>query len=178
MKTLMTSVKVFLVMTLLTGVAYPLFITGIAQLVFTNQAKGSLIHKKESFIGSALIAQKFVSEKYFWPRPSAINYNPLAPSGGSNLGPTSRRLQELVKERKEKLHDSAPTELLYASASGLDPHISVETAYAQMERVAKARNVDIEKVKKIIDFHAEGPLWYFLGPKYVNVLLINQALDE
>lgn len=180
--------KMFLWLTLLTGIAYPLFITGIAQLIMERQAEGSCIFVNGKIIGSKLISQKFESDKYFWPRPSAVDYNPL-PSGGSNLGPTSALLKKTVEERKEKIakahHVEAsqvPSELLFASGSGLDPHISPEIVYFQIERVIKARGLDSDSGKKALDDlikrmtipRALG----FLGEPCVNVLLLNKALDE
>lgn len=160
-------------MILLTGFAYPLLITFIARMSMPEQANGSLIFENDKLIGSKLIAQKFTEDKYFWPRPSAIDYKPI-PSGGSNLGPTSSKLKEIVAERKKLVGESAPVEMLYASGSGLDPHISMQNAYYQMDRVAKARGIDKAQLQEKIDSFVEGK---FLGPKYVNVLLLNQELD-
>ena len=161
------ALKLFLLMTLLLGLAYPLLITAIATLTMPFQAHGSLLKN-----GSSLIAQDTERERDFWPRPSAINYNPL-PSGGSNLGPTSQKLKELIEVRKKKFGENAPPELLYASGSGLDPHISLQAAYYQIPRVAKARSISEEELKKQIDALAEGKQLGFLGPRYVNVQLLN-----
>lgn len=165
-------------MTVLTGLVYPLLITGIVQLTMPKLANGSLIYEGDQIIGSALIAQNAIENRYFWPRPSAINYDPIKPSGGSNLGPTSQKLKEVVEKRRQKIGDQAPTELLYASGSGLDPHISLEAAYFQIPRVAKARLMDEAELKKMIDHLSEGKQFGFLGAQYVNVLILNQALDR
>lgn len=178
MNQLKVAAKIFLVMTLLTGLIYPLLITLIAQLTMPLQANGSLIYKENKIVGSELIAQIMTDEKYFWPRPSAIDYDPLKPSGGSNLGPTSQKLKDAVEERRKKVGQNAPAELLYASGSGLDPHISIETAYFQVERIATARNMDAEKLKELINSSSGQRQIGFLGPRYVNVLLLNQALDR
>lgn len=173
-----TAIRIFLFMTVLTGVIYPLFITLVAQLTMPNLSNGSLVQKANQPIGSLLIAQKTTDERYFWPRPSAIDYDPIKPSGGSNLGPTSQKLKDAVEQRKHKIGNEAPSELLYASGSGLDPHISLKAAYFQMSRVAKARAIQESELKKTIDSIAEGKQLGFLGPRYVNVLLLNQALDD
>lgn len=173
-----TAVKIFLFMTVLTGVIYPLFITLVAQFTMPNLSNGSLVRKANQIIGSVLIAQNSTGERYFWPRPSAIDYDPIKPSGGSNLGPISKKLKDAVEERKKKIGNEAPSELLYASGSGLDPHISLETAYFQMPRIAKARSIQESELKKMIESMAEGKQLGFLGPRYVNVLLLNQALDD
>lgn len=170
------TIKLFLFITLLTGLVYPLFITVIAQLTMSKLANGSLVQRGDQIIGSLLIAQQTQEASYFWPRPSAVDYDPMKPSGGSNLGPTSQKLKEAVEERKGKFGDQAPPEFLYASGSGLDPHISVETAYFQMPRVAAAQDIQEEKLKILIDSLVEGKQMGFLGPRYVNVLLLNQSL--
>lgn len=176
MKELKQVLIFFIFMTILTGFAYPLFITAIAQITMPGLANGSLIHKENKLIGSALIAQNMREERYFWARPSAIDYDPIKPSGGSNLGPTSKKLKEAVEERKQKIGDKAPPELLYASGSGLDPHISLETAYFQIPRVAKARSMDEGDLKHLVDSLSEGKKLGFLRGRYVNVLTLNLAL--
>lgn len=173
-----TALRIFVFMTVLTGLFYPLFITGIAQLTMKKLANGSLIKNGEKIVGSALIAQNLTEDRYFWPRPSAIDYDPIKPSGGSNLGPTSQKLKEAVEERKKKFGENAPPELLYASGSGLDPHIGLEAAYFQIPRVSKARSIDEDQLKNFIDELSEGNQLSLLGMRYVNVLLLNQALDE
>jgi K+-transporting ATPase ATPase C chain len=169
-----TALKMFVFMTILTGAIYPLLLTFIAQVTMPLNANGSLVYMDNKIAGSALIAQKFSDTKYFWPRPSAIEYQPI-PSGGSNLGPTSLKLKEIVKEREKNLGESAPADLLYASGSGLDPHISLQAAYFQIDRIAKARSISSEKLKELVDSHVEGKLFRH---KYVNVLILNQMLDS
>lgn len=164
-------------MTLLTGVVYPIVITVVAQLTMSNKANGTLLKNGEQTVGSLLIAQHTTDDRYFWPRPSAIDYDPMKPSGGSNLGPTSQKLKETVAERQKKLGEHAPSELLYASGSGLDPHISLETAYFQLPRVAKARSMEEKDLRAKVDALAEGHQWGLFGPRYINVLLLNHELD-
>jgi len=188
MKTFIISLKIFLFFTILTGVVYPLLITGIAQVIFPAKANGSLIAKDGQIIGSKLIGQQFDSAKYFTSRPSATLYNPL-PSGGSNYGLTNIKLKELVADRKQKFYSFnqsdgltiIPSEMLFASASGLDPHISPKAAFLQVDRIAKARNfTDIQKQKLLdcIKDLTEGPQFLCLGEKCVNVLLLNLETDK
>ena len=162
-------------MAMLTGVAYPLAMTAIAQIAMHDKANGSMVVQNGKAVGSTLIAQKFSETKYFWPRPSAVNYD-LLPSGGSNLGPTSRALAVEVAERRSFFSNpNVPSDLLFASGSGLDPHISIAAAYFQMGRVALVRNISVTKVKELIDSSEEGGI---LGPSCVNVLRLNLALDS
>ena len=188
MKTFGIAIKIFLVFTILTGVIYPLLVTGIAQVVFPHQANGSLIYKDNKLIGSELIGQQSDSTIYFTSRPSAIGNNPL-PSGGSNYGLTSAKLKAQVAERKSKfiklnqLEQNAeiPSDMLFASASGLDPHISPEAADLQINRIAKARNfsnVQKQKLKMLVLNMSEAPQLMCLGENRVNVLLLNIALDK
>jgi len=188
MKSLITAIKVFLLFTVLTGIVYPLFITGIAQLFFPKKANGSLITKENQIVGSKLIGQQFDSAIYFTPRPSAISYNPL-PSGGSNYGLNSTKLKKLVVERKQKFItlnelDSLtgiPSEMLFASASGLDPHISPKAAYLQVERIVKSRNFNSDqklKLEQLIKDQTEAPQFFCLGEERVNVLLLNLEIDK
>lgn len=177
------NIRIFLWMTVLTGLFYPLMITGIAQLAMKHQADGALLQSKGKIIGAELIGQKFESVKYFWGRPSAIEYNPL-PSGGSNLGPTSLALKKLVAERKARIlqaHSDAkttvPSELLFASGSGIDPDISIKAAYFQMERIAKERGIDEKEISALIDRMVIGRGLGFIGVPRVNVLRLNLALD-
>lgn len=188
MKTLIISLKIFLFFTVLTGIIYPLFVTGIAQLAFPAKANGSLIVKNNQIIGSELIGQQFDSVIYFSSRPSAVAYNPL-PSGGSNYGLTNDKLKSLVAERRLKFStfnqlDSLteiPSEMLFASASGLDPHISPEAAVLQVDRIAKARNFNADQKQKLIECvktTTEAPQFLFLGESRINVLMLNLKLDE
>ncbi|NWJ49516.1 MAG: potassium-transporting ATPase subunit KdpC [Bacteroidetes bacterium] len=188
MKTLTISLKIFLFFTILTGIVYPLFVTGIAQILFPVQANGSLIVKNNKIIGSELIGQQFDSIIYFSSRPSAISYNPL-PSGGSNYGLTSAKLKNLVTERKNKFiafnqldsRTEIPSEMLFASASGLDPHISPKAALLQVERVAKARKFSTlqkQKLIKCINDKTEAPQYLFLGEERINVLTLNLELNK
>lgn len=182
-----TSLKVFLTFTLLTGCIYPFVVTEIAQFTMPKQANGSLVIVDGKIRGSELIGQPFKDDRYFWPRPSAVDYDPLH-SGGSNLGPTSAKLKEMVAERAKKIsalpHAAVadiPTDLLYASGSGLDPHISVEAAIYQFNRIAKARGIPREQwpaFRQTAEKLIEGRQGGFLGPRYVNVLKLNQLLDK
>lgn len=175
---LWNSFRMLVWMTILTGIAYPLIVTLVAQGTMKHTADGSLIVKNDTVIGSTLLAQKFESDKYFWPRPSAIDYNPL-PSGGSNLGPTSLTLKKSVQERKSKYPDEeVPSLLLYASGSGLDPHISVKAANIQVDRIVKARGIDRQAVENLVKNCVEKRHFGFLGEPKINVLKLNLALDE
>jgi potassium-transporting ATPase KdpC subunit len=182
------ALKILGIMTILTGVLYPLLMTGIAQVVFPVKASGSLVWKDGSISGSALIGQQFDSSIYFWSRPSAVDYNPV-PSGGSNSGPSSEKLKKLVTERraifKEKnfITDSTavPKEMIFASASGLDPHISPEAALLQVERVAASRNftdAQNEQLIQLIHNKTEGPQFSLLGERRINVFELNLDLDK
>lgn len=176
----------FAVLTLVTGVAYPLVVTGVAQTVFPAQAAGSLIVKDGKPVGSALIGQNFTDPKHFWGRPSATGpmpYNAGA-SSGSNQGPLNPALLDAVKGRVEALRAAdpgntapVPVDLVTASASGLDPHISPAAAGYQVARVAKARGVATEKVQALVAQQTEAPLLAFLGEPKVNVLKLNLALE-
>jgi K+-transporting ATPase ATPase C chain len=177
MKTIFQSLRIYLVLTLLTGVIYPLAMTGVAQLLFPKQANGSRIIEQEKLIGSDLIAQKFENPKYFWPRPSAADYATVA-SGASNKGPTSADLKKSIDERRVKFGLDAPVDLLTASGSGLDPHISPEAARSQIPRIAAARNISVPKLSALIDQTMEPPQLGFIGEPRVNVLRLNRALDQ
>lgn len=175
----------FLWLTLLTGIAYPLLITLLAQLTMRHQAQGSFLTVNDKVVGSELIGQEFKSEKYFWGRPSAHAYDPLQ-SGGSNYGPTSKDLKKLIEDRRKTILSShsiddprlIPSELLYASGSGLDPHISPSTAYFQVERVANARGIQKEKIEALIKKSTKRRGLGFLGEPVVNVLKLNSDLDS
>lgn len=185
--TILPAIYLTLVMTLLTGLLYPLAMTGIAQLVFPKHANGSLVAVDGRVVGSEFIGQDFRSNKYFWSRPSAILYDPI-PSGASDFGPTSDTLKSLVEDRKANFirlnhlpsHTAVPAEMIYASGSGLDPDISPEAAELQIDRVAKARGFNAEERQKLIDLvesHIESPELGLLGEPRVNVLLLNLAVD-
>jgi K+-transporting ATPase ATPase C chain len=186
LQTSIQSIRALIVFTVITGVAYPLVVTGIAQLAFKDQANGSLIEKDGKVLGSRLIGQPFSDPKYFWSRPSATSpqpYNGLA-SSGSNQGPTSPALKEAVEGRVKALREAGgdvqkpvPADLVTASASGLDPHISPAAAEYQIERIAKVRNVDAAKIRQLVAEHSEGRQFGFLGEPRVNVLTLNLALD-
>jgi K+-transporting ATPase ATPase C chain len=173
-----------IIMTALTGLAYPLAMTGIGQLVFSHQANGSTVVVDDKVIGSSLIGQAWSSDKYFWGRPSAAGdkgYDATA-SGGSNLGPTSKALMDRIagdvkKLRPENSAVPLPADAVTASGSGLDPHISPEFANLQIARVAKARNMTEDQVKVIVAAHVERPTLGIFGENRVNVLLLNLALD-
>jgi K+-transporting ATPase ATPase C chain len=188
MKTLIISIKLFLFLTMITGIIYPLIITGIAQVAFPEKANGSLLYKDNKLIGSKLIGQQFDSSYYFASRPSAVSYNPL-PSGGSNLALTSIKLKEIVAARKRQFIacnqlDSLaeiPSEMLFASASGLDPHISVEAALLQVARIAETRNLNEIQKKKLIGLVNslnEKPQFGIFGEYRLNVLLLNIQTDS
>jgi len=188
MKSLIISLKIFLFFTVLTGIIYPLFVTGIAQAVFPSKANGSLIKNNGKIIGSELIGQQFDSVVYFTSRPSAISYNPL-PSGGSNFGLTNAKLKTFVTEHKHQFIafnqlDSiadVPSEMLFASGSGLDPHISYKAAELQVNRISKARNFNNEQKVKLVETlktSTEAPQYFCLGEERVNVLLLNLELDK
>ena len=190
------AILVLLALTLITGLAYPLAITGVAGAIFPKQAQGSLIEKDGKVIGSELIGQEFKSDKYFHGRPSATTapdpadssktvaapYN-AANSGGSNLGPTSKALNDRIKEDVEKLRaenpsSPVPVDLVTTSASGLDPDISPDAALFQVPRVAKARNMPEARVRDLVAQNTQGRLFGLLGEPRVNVLALNLALDD
>lgn len=181
MKNIVISIKAFIIFSILLGLIYPLAITGIAQVVFPQKANGSLIVKNGKVIGSKLIGQNFYEPKYFYPRPSAVNYNASA-SGASNLGPTSKKLMKQVEERiaKNKMQNSKniPSDAILTSASGLDPHISIKNAKLQIPRVSKIRNIPEAEIKKLINQCTDHDFIGIWGQRGVNVLRLNIALDE
>ena len=189
-KLIIQSVRQTIVWTLVTGVGYSLAITAIAQLAFKDKANGSLVVRDGKIIGSALLAQQFQGTNYFWPRPSACTYGTgaagLVASSGSNLGPTSGPLQTNVMNNVAAFisgnnlptNTVVPADMAFASASGLDPHISPEAARLQIARVAASRGLSEEKVTALVGRFTEPPQWGFLGQARVNVLLLNVALDE
>ena len=172
------------------GVMYPVVMTLFAQTVFPKQANGSLVEQNGKLIGSALLAQQFQGSNYFWPRPSACTYGTgptgIAASSGSNLGPTSGALHTNVENNAAAFisgnnlptNTIVPADMIYASASGLDPHISPEAARLQISRVAASRSLSEDKVKNLVEQYVEPPQWGFLGQARVNVLLLNVALDR
>ncbi len=176
MQSILPALRLLLVLTALTGFLYPLAVTGIARLACWDAAAGSLVVRGGQIVGSALLAQKSEGPSFFWPRPSAAEFATI-PSGASNLGPTSDALKKLVAERRAKFGADAPDELLTASASGLDPHLSPAAATQQAPRVAAARGLSIEEVTALIDRLTEGPQLGILGEARVNVLALNLALD-
>jgi potassium-transporting ATPase KdpC subunit len=175
------SIRMLVVMTVITGLAYPLIVTGIAQVAFKDQANGSLIYQNEKIVGSSLIGQPFSDPKYFWGRPSATSPMPYngASSSGSNQGPTNPALKEAV-EGRIKDHGGktpVPADLVTASGSGLDPHISPAAAEYQIARVAKARGIQESVLKELVQKHTEARQLGILGEPRVNVLQLNLALD-
>ena len=189
-KLIIQSIRQTLVWGVIAGVIYPLVITVISQTAFHEKANGSLIKRNGKIVGSELLAQQFTGTNYFWPRPSACSYG-TGPSGivassGSNLGPTSAALQTNVMTNTSAFitgnnlsaNTVVPADMVFASASGLDPHISPEAARLQIARVAAARQLSEDKVRELVEKFIESPQWGFLGEARVNVLLLNLALDQ
>ena len=186
MKDLKPAILLFLAFTLICGGIYPAAVTGIAAIVFPHQAAGSLVTDRSGQVrGSRLIGQPFSDPGYFWPRPSAtadFPYNPVA-SGGSNLGPTNPDYLQAVSGRVQALRATGvsgpiPAELVQASASGLDPHLSPQAALVQIPRVAKSRGMSEDALKKLVADHTKGRQFGILGEPRVNVLALNMALDR
>ena len=188
MKTLLRpAITLFMLLSAITGIVYPVAVTGIAQAVFPGTAAGSLLVRGGKPVGSTLIGQNFAEQKYFWGRPSATSpqpYNGIT-SGGSNQGPLNPALVAAARERIETLKAvdpgnqlPIPADLVTASASGLDPHISPAAARYQVGRVAAARKLPPEQVAALIDVHTEGRQWGLFGEPRVNVLLLNLTLDD
>lgn len=183
---LRTALVILIALTFLTGMVYPLAITGLAQLLFPHQANGSLIDRGGQTTGSEWIGQAFSAPRYFWSRPSATAFYPYNASAsmGSNLGPTNPVLEQAIRGRVAALQaadpvtiDPIPVDLVTSSASGLDPHISVAAAFYQVQRVARERDLPVESVRALVQAHIEPRQFGFLGEARVNVLKLNLALD-
>ncbi|AVR45183.1 potassium-transporting ATPase subunit C [Christiangramia fulva] len=186
MKTLRNILVLSFLSLLLFGIAYPLAMTAVGQAIAPNAADGKPIYRNDQLVGFENIGQNFKSSQYFWGRPSAVDYD-ASSTGGSNYGPTNPEFLALVQHRIDTLmayHPSIkkseiPVELVTASGSGLDPHISNEAALLQVNRIAKQRNLSKEELKNLVDEHTEGALFGIAGPEnYVNVLKLNLSLDE
>lgn len=189
--TVFVALRMFVVLTLLTGVLYPAAITAVAQLAFRDLANGSLVTAEQQIIGSSLIGQAMHEPQYFWPRPSAVDYmagsetGALGASGATNFGPTNATLATAVRARDEMFRQAngltastvVPPDMLFASGSGLDPHISPDAARQQVNRVAAARGLPTAMVAILVEENVEGPQWGLLGAPRVNVLKLNLALD-
>lgn len=189
-KTILRSILHTLVWSVITGVIYTVVFTVFAQLLFKHQAEGSLVERNGKIVGSIWLAQQFTGTNYFWPRPSACGYGTgpsgISASSGSNLGATSAKLQASVSNNivafisgnNLPTNTVVPADMVYASASGLDPHISPESAQLQIDRVAAARGLNADKVKDLVAKFTERPQWGIFGQARVNVLLLNSALDD
>jgi K+-transporting ATPase ATPase C chain len=186
MKTFVQSFMMLLGLTILTGVIYPLAVTAAGNIFYKDRVHGQIVRNQDQPVASRLIAQKITSLKYFWPRPSAADYNAAA-SAASNLGPTSADLKKLYDERKKSLmaahpdDGEPPQDLLFASGSGLDPEISPAAAFYQLNRVAKARNLNPEqsaRLKTLVESLVQKPTLGFLGDSRLNVMDLNLALDS
>ncbi|MGA2788233.1 MAG: potassium-transporting ATPase subunit KdpC [Verrucomicrobiota bacterium] len=189
-KLITQSIRQTILWSVVAGVLYPVVMTIFAQVAFHNQANGSLVEKDGKIIGSALLAQQFQGTNYFWPRPSACSYGTgpsgIAASSGSNLGPTSgslytnvlNNIAAFISGNNLPTNTVVPADMVFASASGLDPHISPEAARLQISRVAVSRGMSEDKIKAFVDQFTEPPQWGILGQARVNVLLLNVALDQ
>ena len=183
----------FFLLMFITGVIYPLIVTGLSQAFFSSQANGSTIEKNGKLVGSKLIGQNFTGDKYFWGRPSATSNSPynafnadsMTGSSGSNLGPLSQTLIDSVQDRVDFLNNAdfknssaIPVELVTSSGSGLDPHISIAAAYFQIPRVAQTRGMSEGEIKKVVDQFIESRQFGIFGEPRINVLMLNLALDD
>jgi len=184
MKNLKSCIILYVILTFITGAVYPFAVTVVSRLLFPEKSKGSIILVNGEIRGSKLIGQNFTSPEYFWPRPSASNYGAI-PSAASNLGPTSVTLKQLIEERRKMLSayipEPVPPDLLLASGSGLDPHISPEAALSQVDHVAKAREFSTRQREALIALvkqHIEEPQWGIFGSQRVNILELNIVLDS
>jgi K+-transporting ATPase ATPase C chain len=189
MKQIINAFLLLITLSVLTGLIYPVFITAVAHVCFPAQAKGSLVYNTaNSVIGSELIGQQFSDKRYFWPRPSAVGYNPM-PSGGTNLNLLSNQLKDSIVNRSKAFRTAnnlssdslIPKEMLFASASGVDPHISPAAARAQVNRIASSRNytkTQKSTIQELIVKNTSGPQFGFLGENRVNVLMLNHDLDS
>lgn len=188
MKTLIISLKLLVFMTLLTGIVYPMFIYLIAQTIFPEKSTGSLVKVNEQVIGSELFGQKFESKKYFQSRPSAVDYQPM-PSGGSNLAPTSQTLKARIDSLRQAYlvwnelpeNTEVPSDAVFSSGSGIDPHISTQNAMLQVNRIVKERDFDTIKHDKLLELikkNTEEPQFGILGEERINVLILNVELDK
>jgi K+-transporting ATPase ATPase C chain len=188
MKSFILGLKVLILFTVMTGVLYPLLIFTLARILFPDKADGSIIYLNGIPVGSRLIGQNFDSSVYFFSRPSEVSYNAL-PSGGSNLGPTNNKLREQVEKRKEQFikinnpgpDTDIPPEMLFSSASGLDPHISARAAILQVNRISYVRRFNPVQKQKLINLilkHTEPPQFGIIGEERINVLLLNLDLDK
>lgn len=179
MKETITAIKAFIIFSVLLGLVYPLVITGIAQVVFPQKANGSLIVENGQVVGSSLIGQKFDKPEYFNSRPSAVDYN-ASGSGASNLGPSSNKLAEQVNARIASLGQNThlPPDMVLTSASGLDPHISIENAKLQAQKIANVRGLQISKLDELISNNIDSEFLGIWGQEGVNVLKLNIDLDK
>jgi K+-transporting ATPase ATPase C chain len=181
LQTSLQALRALIVLSVITGIAYPLLVTGISQVMFKDQANGSLIEKDGKVLGSRLIGQPFSDPKYFWGRPSATSPQPYngSASSGSNQGPTNPALKEAIEGRIKDLGGKTPVpgDLVTASGSGLDPHISPAAAEYQVQRISKTRGIPEERIRNLVQQHTQGRQLGILGEPRVNVLELNLALD-
>ncbi len=177
MRTTIISMRYLFLMSIILGVIYPVVSTLVGGTLFSRRSSGSLVYIDGQLRGSELIGQAFTKDKYFWGRPSATNYQAVG-SGASNQSATHKKLKEDVLKRRDFLGESAPADLLYSSASGVDPHISLEAAHFQKERVMKVRGISIDQLDQLIEKATDSRTLGFMGQVRVNVLELNKLLDE